>query len=208
MGEFTNRSIIIRVPQALRPPCIPLHLCYTYPITPKELPMTISLCDDNARERGYIRQLVLDWALRPGADFVRVREYPPAEALLFSYPDSPPDILLLDIEMPGMNGVELAKSIRARAEAAQIIFITGYPDFIAEGYEVEALHYLIKPVTREKLWEVLDRAAVKIAQSERKILVPFDGGKVALPLREIRYIEAQRQYSLMRLSAQSPYFRV
>ena len=124
-----------------------------------------------------------------------------AETLLFSYPDCPPDILLLDVEMPGMNGVELAKKLRAQAETAQIVFITGYPDFIAEGYEVEALHYLVKPVTPEKLFEVLDRAAVKIEQSERKILVPFDGGEIALPLREIRYIEARRQYSLIRAAA-------
>lgn len=159
--------------------------------------MNLSLCDDNAAERGYIKSLVLDWALQSGA-LVNVYEYPSAEALLFSYPECPPDILLLDIEMPGMNGVELAKKLRAKNETAQIIFITGYPDFIAEGYEVEALHYLMKPVTREKLCEVLDRAVVKNAQSERRILVPFDGGEVALPLREIRYIEAQRQYSLIR----------
>ena len=77
--------------------------------------MNISLCDDNAQERGYIKQLVLDWALRSGASVV-VREYPSAEALLFSYPDDPPDVLLLDIEMPGMHGVELAKKLRAQAD--------------------------------------------------------------------------------------------
>ncbi len=162
--------------------------------------MNISLCDDNAAERSYIKSLVLDWAMQSGA-LVNIREYPSAEALLFDYPEHCPGILLLDIEMPGMNGIELAKKLRARAETAQIIFITGYPDFIAEGYEVEALHYLIKPLTREKLCEVLDRAVVKISQSDRKILVPFDGGEVTLPLREIRYIEAQRQYSLIRAAS-------
>ncbi len=158
--------------------------------------MTISLCDDNANERAYIKNLVLDWASQSGA-LVSVREYPSAEALLFDCPERCPEILLLDIEMPGMNGVELAKKLRHESKPVQIIFITGYPDFISEGYDVEALHYLLKPVTPEKLFEVLDRAAVKISQSERKILVPFDGGEVALPLREIRYIEASRQYSVI-----------
>lgn len=158
--------------------------------------MLISLCDDNISERGYIKSLVHDWSVQSGTD-VSVREYPSAEALLFDYDDHCPDILLLDIEMPGMNGVELAKSLRARAETVQIVFITGYPDFISEGYEVEALHYLLKPVTREKLFEVLHRAILKISQAERKVLVPFEGGETALSLREIYYIEAQRQYSVI-----------
>lgn len=158
--------------------------------------MRIFLCDDNSAERAYIKSLVLDWAARSGTS-VGVQEFPSAEALLFAYEDCPPDILLLDIEMAGMNGVELAKKLRARAETAPIIFITGYPDFIAEGYEVEALHYLLKPVKPQKLSEVLTRALGKLSQAERKILLPWDGGETALSLREIRYIEAQRQYSVI-----------
>lgn len=151
--------------------------------------MTISLCDDNAQERAYIKNIVLDWALRSGA-VVSVREYPSAEALLFSYRDSPPDILLLDIEMSDMNGIELAKKLRARVETAQIIFITGYPDFIAEGYEVEALHYLIKPVTREKLCEVLDRAAVKLNKVNVKFLCLLTAER--LPCRFGRFAISRR----------------
>ena len=173
--------------------------------------MLIFLCDDNASERAYIKSLVLGWADRSGADLpgadlsgtdlpearVCLREYPSAEALLFAWEDGAPDILLLDIEMPGMNGVELARKLRERKETAQIIFITGYPDFMAEGYEVEALHYLIKPVTPEKLAEVLSRAAEKISRAEKKLLLPSDGSRTALPLKEIRYIEAMRQYSVI-----------
>ena len=158
--------------------------------------LTFALCDDNAAERDYVKTLVLDWSNQSGAG-VSIREYPSAEALLFSYPDRPPDILLLDIEMPGMNGVELAKKLRSRRETVQIVFITGYPDFIGEGYEVEALHYLLKPVTPEKLSEVLNRALGKISQAEKKILLPSDGGETAIFLHEIRYIEAQRQYSVI-----------
>lgn len=59
-----------------------------------------------------------------------------------------PDIVLLDIEMPGMNGEDLAKRLRAGNKLIQIAFITGYSEYIAEGYEVAALHYLLKPVLR------------------------------------------------------------
>ena len=52
--------------------------------------------------------------------------------------------------MGRMNGVDLAKTIRQFNDTVQIVFITGFPDFIAEGYEVSALHYLMKPVSEEK----------------------------------------------------------
>lgn len=153
--------------------------------------MLISLCDDNAHERAYIKSLVLDWSTKSGAG-VSIREYPSAEALLFSYYDFPPDILLLDIEMPGMNGVELAKSLRARAEAVQIIFVTGYPDFIAEGYDVSALHYLLKPVSRDKLYKVLDRAYKAVCEGKLPETVIFRAGTETLRfnISEIEYVAA------------------
>lgn len=153
--------------------------------------LTVSLCDDNAQERAYIKSLVLDWLERSGA-MVSIREYPSAEALLFSYSDNPPDILLLDIEMPGMNGVELAKRLRERAETVQIIFITGYSDFIAEGYDVSALHYLLKPISSDKLFEVLDRAYKVICEEKPPETIVFRAGMETLrfKLSDIEYIVA------------------
>ena len=66
------------------------------------------------------------------------------------------DILLLDIEMPGMDGVTMARRIRKENETVQIVFITGYSEYISEGYEVAALHYLMKPVDKDKLFATLD----------------------------------------------------
>ncbi len=153
--------------------------------------MLISLCDDNTIERGYIKQLVHDWSLQSGAA-VDVREYPSAEALLFDYCDCPPDVLLLDIEMPGMNGVELAKKLRSQAETVQIVFITGYPDFIAEGYDVSALHYLLKPVSVDKLREVLDRAYQTVCENRAPETAIFRSGTESLrfPLSQLEYIAA------------------
>lgn len=61
--------------------------------------------------------------------------------------------------MNGMDGVTMAKKIRRENQTVQIIFITGYSDYISEGYEVAALHYLMKPVKEEKLMDVLSSAA-------------------------------------------------
>ena len=156
--------------------------------------MNISLCDDNAQERAYIKNLVLDWADRSGAG-VSIREYPSAEALLFSYSDFPPDILLLDIEMPGLSGVELAKKLRQDGNRLlQIIFITAYSDYISEGYDVAATHYLLKPVDREKLFSVLSRAVERIADDGKRLVLETSDETALVPICDIKFIEVIKNY--------------
>ncbi len=156
--------------------------------------LTISLCDDNAQERAYMKTLVLDWSVQSGTS-VSIQEYPSAEALLFYYSDCPPDILLLDIEMPGLSGVELAKRLRQDGDKLlQIIFITAYSDYIAEGYDVAALHYLLKPVSREKLFAVLSRAVEKIADDGKKLLFKLSDETALVSVRDISYIEVLKNY--------------
>lgn len=155
--------------------------------------ITITLCDDNAFEREYIKSFVLDWAKRSETD-IRVHEYPSAEAFLFAYGEHRPDILLLDVEMPGQSGVELAKKLRRADKIMQIVFITAYSDYIAEGYDVAALHYLLKPVNREKLFSVLSRAVEKIADDGRKILLEMPDETTLVPIYEISHIEVVKNY--------------
>ena len=93
-----------------------------------------------------------------------------------------------------MDGVTLAKRIRRDNASVQIVFITGYSDYIGEGYEVEALHYLMKPVSREKLCSVLDRAAEKLRLNERALYLELPGETVRMPLREIRYLDVDKNY--------------
>lgn len=89
-----------------------------------------------------------------------------AEAFIFHCVENKEyDVLLLYIEMGNMDGVTLARQIRKSNKNVQIVFITGYSDYIAEGYDVEALHYLMKPLKDEKLFDVLDRAVNKLVQN-------------------------------------------
>ncbi len=155
--------------------------------------LTLTLCDDNASERAYIKSLVLDWANQSGAD-VLVHEFSCAEAFLFSYEEQRPDILLLDIEMPGQSGVELAKKLRREDKTMQIVFITAYSDYISEGYDVAALHYLLKPVNREKFFSVLSRAVEKIADDGKRLLLETPDETVLLPIYEISHIEVIKNY--------------
>ncbi len=153
----------------------------------------ICICDDSSEERAFINTLVREWSRQSGTD-VSVCEFPTAEAFLFEYEDLVPDLVLLDIEMPGMNGVELAKRLRERNKLIQIIFITGFSEYIAEGYEVAALHYLIKPVSPKKLFSTLDRALEKQEIDGRKIVFKTSAETVQLLLYEIRYIEVMKNY--------------
>lgn len=154
----------------------------------------IALCDDEAEMLEYISGLVASWAASRKIP-IDTESFPSAEAFLFQYQENKSyDILLLDIEMSGMDGVTMAKAVRREDEAVQIIFITGYSDYILEGFEVAALHYLMKPVNREKLFSVLDRAVEKLQKNERKLTLELPDELVRVPLYEIRYLDVRQNY--------------
>ena len=156
--------------------------------------MRIAVIDDQPADRDYIAALVTRWA-KDRDTAVTAVPFPSAEAFLFAYSENKDfDILHLDIEMGAINGVELAKTVRAENDAVQMVFITGFPDFIAEGYEVSALHYLMKPVDRDKLFSVLDRAAANLEKAERRLRVTFERRTDYVPFSKILYLEAQKQF--------------
>ena len=145
--------------------------------------------DDDPRDAEYLASLVREWAGERGED-LDLALYPSAEAFLFAYEsDRRLSLLFLDVEMPGLNGVELAKRVREGNREVKIVFVTGYSDYILEGYDVAALHYLVKPLSREKLFQVLDRARKEIAEDDRALYLRERDGVVRIPLREILYAE-------------------
>lgn len=150
----------------------------------------IAICDDEITEIKYINMIVDKWARISNKTPV-ILTFDSAESLFFQYTeDMSFDILLLDIQMKNMNGVELAKQIRLVNDSVQIVFITGYPDFMAEGYEVSALHYLMKPVNEQKLFDVLDKACKRINKNEKTLLLTVDGENVRIPVGNIVYLES------------------
>ena len=152
----------------------------------------IAICDDSQADAEYIATLVKEWAKDRTAI---IKTFPSAEAFMFNYTEEKDfDILLLDIEMGKMDGVTMAKAIRQDNESVQIVFITGYSEYIADGYDVAALHYLIKPVKKEQLWSVLDRAAERLKKNEKELLLKTADETVVMPVREIRYLDVQQNY--------------
>ena len=96
--------------------------------------------------------------------------------------------------MGEMDGVSLAKQVRRTNELMQIVFITGYSDYITEGYEVAALHYLMKPVKEEKLFAVLDRAVERLHKNTKVLTLETAEEMVRVPLYQVSALEVQRNY--------------
>ena len=153
-----------------------------------------AMCDDEAVEIEYLTSLVKTWAASKNLD-ISIATFNSAETFLFAYEDMKDlDILLLDIQMGGMDGMDLARQLRKSNEDAQIIFITGFADFMADGYDVSALHYLMKPVKEERLFAVLDKAAAGVDVQEAELLVQTANGAVKVAHKDILYLEAFAHY--------------
>ena len=154
----------------------------------------VAIVDDSETDAQFVRDLLIDWSENRQLG-IQAQIFSSAESFLFRYAeDKDWDILLLDIEMGAMDGVTMAKRVRRDNEAVQIVFITGYSDYISEGYEVAALHYLMKPVNREKLLTVLDRALDKRRQQERCLILESAGELVRIPFYDIRYLDVRQNY--------------
>jgi DNA-binding LytR/AlgR family response regulator len=151
----------------------------------------VGICDDSTEDADFVERIVTSWAKQNQWE-ITVERFPSAEAFLFCYAqDKEWDILLLDIEMGKMDGVELAKQIRQDNSGVQMVFITGFADYMAQGYEVSALHYLMKPVAQDKLFAVLDKAAQNRKKTEKVLLLPVDAEMIRLRMSEICFVEAQ-----------------
>lgn len=112
-----------------------------------------------------------------------------AEEVLFHLHEF--DVFFLDIQMGGMNGIQLAKTIRKEVGDAQIIFVTNEPNFIFDGYQLQALNYLLKPIQREQVFYCLD----KLYEGDTKsLIVQVDKVTKHIKLKDILFIESDGHY--------------
>ena len=150
----------------------------------------VAICDDAPAQVQLLSQLVTNWCAGRG-EVCQITCYSSAEALLFAWEEAPlADILLLDILMGQMNGMELARKLRQKQARLQILFITGTPDFVFSGYDVEAVSYLMKPVRPEALDRCLALACARLSRQSPEVLVEIGDLCRRVPLAEILYLES------------------
>lgn len=102
------------------------------------------------------------------------------------------DICLLDIQLPGINGMEAAELLRSQHRVTSIIFVTDLAQYAVRGYEVDALGFLVKPATFAGLSMNLDRALREVRRgANRTLSVPTEDGFRSLPLSEVTHIEVR-----------------
>lgn len=111
--------------------------------------INIGVCDDELQHRINIKEL-LNKLLNTYPISYNIYEYSSGEELLNNYPENL-DILIMDIQMKLINGMETAKKIREFDENLEIIFMTSFLEFMQDGYEVKAYRYILKPITESKI---------------------------------------------------------
>lgn len=146
----------------------------------------IGICDD---EQALLAQLE-DWVreiLERHSIKYHIESYINGSALLAR---DAFDILLLDIEMEPLGGLELAKKLRMRGDESKLIFITAYEQYALEAYDVQAFHYLVKPAVPEKLEKVLLKVCSSLEKEyKRGIAIRQGTGIRRIPLEQILYLE-------------------
>lgn len=152
--------------------------------------MKIAVIEDEKVHRDLLISYLERWSGEQGGED-EIEPFETAESFWFAYEeDRCFDLLFVDIQMPGMDGVELAKRIRERDRDVVIVFTTGITDYLEEGYEVEALHYLIKPLNEEKVRLCLEKARNR-RQTVNYLALHTEGETLKVSEESVNYAEAR-----------------
>ncbi len=150
----------------------------------------LAICEDDDTVRAQLHSLCQEILIENGIEH-SIMDFASAQQLddVLTEENSPFDLLLLDIQMEGLTGMELAQSLRQRGDRVSIIFVTGCEDYLPEGYSVQPIHFLLKPVSRESLALAL-RTDWQLNHRPKAIVLRIGSKTVQLALAEIRYIES------------------
>ena len=154
--------------------------------------LRIAICDDEQREIEIAKKNVqLYFASHPELN-AEIYEYSSAMELLSQIEDQGSfDILLMDIFMPGIHGMEAAQQLRKNKNNCQIIFLTTSRDYAVEAFAVNAVHYIMKPYSVPDFFDAMDKAVGKAAENNKQYLSIFNRGHVyALDLKAVLYVES------------------
>ena len=156
--------------------------------------MKILIVDDEKLARERLQRLLTDI----GRDMDSISEADSGSSALAAIKIDTPDLILLDIRMPGLDGMGLAHKIQDLAKPPFIIFTTAYSEHALEAFGVDAVDYLLKPIRKEKLAAAIrkvDERLTTTAETDSPMLRTTEKGKISLiPLNDILYFQAESKY--------------
>ena len=157
-----------------------------------ERQQTVLIADDEAQ----IREILSLYFKKEG---FKVMEAADGAEALVQIQAGKPDIILLDIMMPLLNGMDAARELREHNLISKIIFLTTSPEFAIESYDVDASGYLLKPVDREKLYKLLDKCLSAVSKPADSITVHTAFGYQNVLMHHIEFLEAQNKKVILAL---------
>ena len=150
--------------------------------------MYLAVCDDKKDELEAVLSLLDQWEKQRGVP-LRPRAFQSAVELMEVARQEKFTLYLLDVMMPGMNGLDAAREIRRFDDVAEIVFLSTSPGFAYESYGVRALNYLLKPVQGEKLFALLDQLALREQKPLEALTLKTATTIIRVPYAHISYVE-------------------
>ena len=160
--------------------------------------LRIIACDDDVAFLDNLHRMINRWSAETGTavDAALVTR---GEDLLARHAASRADIIMLDMIMPLVNGMDTARELRQSDTAVRLVFLTSSPEFALESYEVRAFDYLLKPVTYERVAQLLDELSSLHPAATDELVIKTSFGYHALRLSDIEYAEARNKHVIFRL---------
>lgn len=156
--------------------------------------MKIILCEDEKKQQEWMQDAILEWQCS-SATPVELKIYGSGEELFFKKEEwADADTIILDIELKGMNGMEIARAIRKLDTRVSLFFATGYERYVFEGYEVGAVSYIMKPIDKMKFFQTLDKVKAMLEEKEQCLLLEDVSGTKRVYLKDILYMESVGHY--------------
>lgn len=150
--------------------------------------LRIAVCDDDLQELSRISRLLKEYQEEKDTA-LHLDTYSGAIELLETMKSGDYDILLLDVLMPGINGMQTAHEIRGFDRDIKIIFLTSSPEFAVESYAVDAYYYLLKPATQVRLFPILDKLLSEASRSQEALSIKLSSGMIRILFNRLEYLE-------------------
>lgn len=161
--------------------------------------MKIAICDDELSYLDKTEALIRQWADQRGIDVMLYR-FTNGDDLIQAHQTYCMDLILLDIIMPLLNGMDTARELRHDHQSVPIIFLTSSREYAVDSYEVKAFNYLMKPIEADRLFDTLDDFRKTTYTAREAFAAQTDTGFCRITLEDVEYLEAQNKRVLVSLS--------